>query len=91
MKGYMIMAKLLVGKEAETVLTMILKGKIAAVSSGKDNYGTGRYPAPYVSGYYKGDNQSLFTAFDNSDGNCWVEDFKIEAEAKQFATVDLRV
>ena len=87
----MIMAKILTGKEAETVLTNILRAKHTAVNANRDNYATGKYPAPFVTGYFKGDEQSLFTAFDNSDGHCWVTDFEAESEAVQFATVDLRV
>lgn len=40
-----------------------------------------------IAGYFK-NLDSTWTAFDNTSGNCWVEDFVKETAAKRYATKD---
>lgn len=76
---------------AEQTLTKILDDKDKAVNEGTDTYDSGKYPKPYATGYFKDmtkSGETMFVAFDNSDGNCWVEDFVQETDAIAFANVD---
>jgi hypothetical protein len=66
--------KVLTGEKAKSTVSSILNRA--------SDYG-GDYPGPRVSGYYR--EGKGWTAFDNTTGNCWVEDFKTEKSAREFA------
>ena len=70
---------ILTGREAEASLNKILEGH-EELEGGCD------YPAPYLSGYFQNKGSShAWTAFDNTTGDCWCEDFPTKAEAKEYA------
>lgn len=42
---------------------------------------------PYMKGtcgYFNDDEQDVWVAYDNTTGDCWVEEFKTEKEAKEY-------
>lgn len=41
------------------------------------------YPKPYVNGYFE--EEGKWVAFDNTTGDCWVEDFDTEDQARLYA------
>ena len=80
--------EVLQGNEAEKVLTKILNDKDKAVENKEDTFDSGKYPKPFVSGYYQEEKPTcklIWTAFDNTNGYCWVEGFETEQEAANYA------
>lgn len=69
----------------------ILEGETAAATLKQimDKYdeqleqGGYRYPEPHVAGFFK--EGESFTAFDNNTGDCFVESFATEEEARKWA------
>jgi hypothetical protein len=70
------MSKVLTGKEARDTLSMILD---RAQSPDADTL----YGPPFVAGHYI-DNGTTCVAFDNTDGNCWVEEFRSQYKAMRW-------
>lgn len=64
--------KILTGQEAKDTLEELLKFHTP-------------FPEPYVAGYFKESYIDVYTAFDNTTGDCWTESFKSEAEARSWA------
>ena len=72
--------EVLQGKEAEKVLTKILDDREKETNNGVVSE---KYPEPFVSGYYQEDKR--WVAFDNTSGDCWVEDYPSEKSAAKYA------
>ena len=51
------------------------------------NHQGGKYPAPHVCGIYFEEN--IWIAFDNSSGDCWVEEFEEMSEAYEWIAEDI--
>lgn len=65
--------QILTGKKAETVLNFLLKNNRRA------NY---KFSSPYVTGYYNSHNGWI--AFDNTQGQCFIEICGSEALARRY-------
>lgn len=73
------MAEILIGEQADFICNEIL----SAGSDEKDKYNL----HVGAKGYWKNigvDGEPLWTAFDNTTGDCLVEDFQTEEEAKNW-------
>ena len=69
---------MLTGDKAKKVLDLILIDR---------QHRDIKYGEPYVAGYYKAGYSkggTVIVAFDNTSGNCWVEEFTTEQEAIDF-------
>ena len=67
----------------------ILTGDIAKKTLGDilDNRTCPVYPEPFVTGYHldeTGEGKAVFTVFDNTSGDCWVESFETRGLAIQW-------
>ncbi len=66
---------LLSGQDAKDVLKSILHNK---------RQNTDKYPEPFEAGcFQEGD---MWVGFDNTTGDCWVEEFKTRAETRCWIT-----
>lgn len=60
---------MITGKKAEITVSKIL-----------DSWCGSSYSEPHIAGYFRNQHNG-YTAFDNTTGNCWMEDFRTQAEA----------
>jgi len=65
--------KLLTGVEAEKTSQTILNNLISKEPL--------KYGEPFVAGYFK--EGDIWVAFDNTDGNMWVDDYETEELARE--------
>ena len=73
--------QIVTGKQAEQTVKEILDNEV-------DDSLNCFYPKHVgVGGYYKNE-LGTWTAFDNSDGDCWVEDFDTRKAAKEWLNIN---
>jgi hypothetical protein len=69
--------RLVTGEYAQRTVDYLLAHRISGQS----------FPEPRCAGYFL-ESAGVFTAFDNTTGDCWIESFDNEADARAYALGD---